>query len=102
MFFYFIFRLVASGGARSSAVFLQSSYRCASHSLELFSAFSLPCFALRSEMNSALMETADFYAEDGPSFILPALASSSYLFLFIIQLGVGLMKDGNESAPLFS
>ena len=53
-------------------------------------------------MNSALMETADFYAEDGPSFILPALASSSYLFLFIIQLGVGIMKDGNESAPLFS
>ena len=101
MFFYFIFRLVASGGARSSAVFLQSSYRCASHSLELFSAFSLPCSALRSEMNSALMETADLYAEDGPSFILPALASS-YLFLFIIQLGVGLMKDGNESAPLFS
>ena len=43
-------------------------------------------------MNSALMETADLYAEDGPSFILPALASS-YLFLFIIQLGVGLMTE---------
>jgi hypothetical protein len=43
------------------------------------------------------METADLYAGDGPSFILPALASS-YLFLFYnIQLGLGLMKEGNES-----
>jgi len=77
LFCSFTLRLVASGGEE-----LQCFYNQVIDVGPFVGVVFPPLRCLEKRNELALMETADLYAEDGPTFILPALASSCLLYLY--------------------
>ncbi len=73
----FTLRLVASGGEE-----LQCFYNQVIDVGPFVGVVFPPLRCLEKRNELALMETADLYAEDGPTFILPALASFYLFYLY--------------------